>query len=115
MEASELRQFSVDELNTKLKQWRDELFRSRFKAQSSETKNTSVFPKLRRDIARALTVLGEKVTAGETPTAKPTIEHTDKPVIKASVSAEQIEPKTAKKQAEKSLKKKAPKKEKSKE
>lgn len=59
MEAQELRQFKKDELETKIRQWREELFRSRFKSQTSEAKDTSVFPKLRRDIARGLTVLHE--------------------------------------------------------
>ncbi len=60
MEASELRQSSVDELKGRIRQWQDELFRARFKGQSSEAKDTSVIKKLRRDIARANTVLVEK-------------------------------------------------------
>jgi large subunit ribosomal protein L29 len=60
MEASELRQFSVDELKSRVKQWQDELFRSRFKAQSAEARDTSIFKKLRKDIARGLTILSEK-------------------------------------------------------
>lgn len=60
MEPSELRQFSVDELKGRILQWKEELFRARFKAQTSETKDTSVVPKLRKDIARAFTVLNEK-------------------------------------------------------
>lgn len=60
MEAKELRQFTVEELKSRIGQWRDELFRSRFKAQSSEVRDTSVFKKLRRDVARAKTLLNEK-------------------------------------------------------
>jgi large subunit ribosomal protein L29 len=63
MKIQELRQFSADDLKSRLGQWRDELFRSRFKAQSSEVRDTSVFRKLRKDIARALTVLNEKKNA----------------------------------------------------
>ena len=59
MEAQELRQLKKDELETKIRQWREELFRSRFKSQTSEAKDTSVFPKLRRDIARGMTILQE--------------------------------------------------------
>ena len=59
METTELRQLKKEELEGKVRQWREELFRNRFKSQTSEAKDTSVFPKLRRDIARALTVLHE--------------------------------------------------------
>ncbi len=41
-------------------QWREELFRAKFKMQSSEAKDTSVFRKLKQDIARALTIISEK-------------------------------------------------------
>jgi large subunit ribosomal protein L29 len=60
MEPSELRQFTVDELKGRILQWKEELFRARFKAQTSEAKDTSVLGKLRKDIARANTVLVEK-------------------------------------------------------
>jgi len=59
METQELRQLKKEELTAKITQWREELFRNRFKSQTSEAKDTSVFPKLRRNIARGLTVLHE--------------------------------------------------------
>lgn len=59
MDASELRNFSTDELSARVKQWKGELFRSRFKAQAAEARDTSVVRKLRRDIARALTIMQE--------------------------------------------------------
>lgn len=62
MEAKELRQFSAAELHGRVKQWREELFRHKFRAQSSEARDTSIVRKLRKDIARALTVLREKST-----------------------------------------------------
>jgi len=64
MEAKELRNFNVDELKTRVRQWRDELFRAKFKAESTEARDTSTFKKLRRDIARALTILNEKTRTG---------------------------------------------------
>jgi large subunit ribosomal protein L29 len=67
MEAKELREFSIDELQTRVKQWKEELFRSKFKSEATEAKDTSVFRKLRRDIARGLTILNEKQRAGLTP------------------------------------------------
>jgi len=63
MEAKELRGFNVEELKGRVKTWRDELFRAKFKAQSSEAKDTSVFKKLRKDIARGETILNEKLRA----------------------------------------------------
>lgn len=60
METSELRSLSPEELTGRVRQWRDELFRSRFKAQGNEARDTSVMKKLRHNIARALTVLSEK-------------------------------------------------------
>ena len=60
MEAKELRDFSVEELKSRVRQWSEELFRFRFKAQTSEARDTSVFKKLRKDIARGMTVLNEK-------------------------------------------------------
>ena len=59
MDASEIRQFSVEELTGRIRQWREELFRSRFKTQTNEARNTSVIPKLKRTIARGLTILGQ--------------------------------------------------------
>jgi large subunit ribosomal protein L29 len=86
MDASELRNFNIQELRGRITQWKEELFRARFKAESSETKDTSIFGKLRRDIARASTVLGEKLKGAELTTA-PAMEHStkpEKPVKKAS-------------------------------
>jgi large subunit ribosomal protein L29 len=56
----ELRQFSEAELKNRVAQWKEELFRFKFKANSGETKNTSIAKKLRVSVARALTVLKEK-------------------------------------------------------
>ena len=65
MEAKELRSFSAEELKGRIRQWKEELFRASFKAQTNETKDTSVIGKLRKDIARAYTVLN----AGQAGTA----------------------------------------------
>ena len=64
MEAAELRQFTPEELKGRLRQWREEYFRLKIKSQSQETKDTSVQAKLRRDIARAETILREKALKG---------------------------------------------------
>lgn len=63
MKASELRNFGTDELKARIAQWEMELFQSRFKRFQAEFKDTSVFAKLRQDIARGKTILREKSNA----------------------------------------------------
>ena len=87
MEVTEMRTLSPEELKSKLKQRREELFRSRFKAQSSEARDTSVVKKLRHEIARTLTVLSEKqrgVVVASKPVERPENEAktSDKPAKK---------------------------------
>ena len=60
MKTEELRNCSPEELIGRVKQWKDSLFRLKFKNQTAETRDTSTLKKTRRDIARALTVLNEK-------------------------------------------------------
>lgn len=98
MEAKEFRTLTVEDLNGRVRGWKDELFRARFKGQNAETKDTSVFKKLRKDIARALTVISEKsvgvevpvkaakVTAKAAPVEKPVVEDkvSDKPASKTT-------------------------------
>ena len=67
MDAKELRQLSVDELKAKIGEWKNEHFRAKFRGQTSETKDTSVFGKLRHNVARAMTVLSEKEAPQEAP------------------------------------------------
>jgi large subunit ribosomal protein L29 len=100
MEAQELRQMTLDELKTRVQGWRDELFRAKFKTQSSEARDTSVLRKLRRDIARALTILSQKTagTAAPSPAVMPVAE--DKPPVKASAKpASKKAPKAAAKKS----------------
>ena len=61
MEAKDLRTLSKEELKGRIHQWREELFRTRMKRHASELKDTSVFKKLRRDIARGETILRQGV------------------------------------------------------
>lgn len=85
MEATELRTFSVDELRVRVRQWKEELFRNRFKTETQEARDTSVVKKLRRDIARGLTILNEKLAGVEVKTSAPQ----DRPAAaKASATAE---------------------------
>jgi large subunit ribosomal protein L29 len=69
MEIKDLRSLSPSELSSRVQQWKEELFRAKFKGQSGETRDTSIFRKLRKDIARAKTVLVEKKTQNTSPEA----------------------------------------------
>jgi large subunit ribosomal protein L29 len=91
MEAKELRTLGVDELKARCRQWGEELFRARFQAQSAEAKDTSVFKKLRKDIARAQTVLTEKLKSGgsivgQSVAPKAEVVPADKPVSKKATA-----------------------------
>lgn len=60
MKASELRNLSEPELVTKSRELRDELFNARVKRATGQLENTAKLQQLRRDVARAETVLAEK-------------------------------------------------------
>ena len=93
MDVQELRQLGPDELKTKIRQWKDERFRLKFRAQTSEVKDTSVFRKLRRDTARALTVLAEKQTGTEPVVAeKIRVQVADKKPVVEAAAPEDIAP-----------------------
>lgn len=65
MKARDLRELTETELKARIKEWRDELFRLRFKTKSSESRDTSILKKLKRNIAKAMTVLSEQKTVRE--------------------------------------------------
>jgi large subunit ribosomal protein L29 len=60
MKATELRDLSVDELVQKARELRGELFNARIKKTTGQLENTAKLRTLRRDIARAETVLRER-------------------------------------------------------
>lgn len=55
MKASEIREFSADDLQVKLKEARAELFNLRFQMATSQLDNTSRVKQVKKDIARILT------------------------------------------------------------
>ena len=57
MKASELRTLSVPELQAKSRELRDELFNARVKRATGQLENTAKLRQLRRDVARAETLL----------------------------------------------------------
>ena len=60
MKASELRQMSVEELNAKLAELKEELFNLRFQLEVQQLENPHKIKEVKHDIARVMTVLREK-------------------------------------------------------
>jgi large subunit ribosomal protein L29 len=60
VKASELRTLSEPELVAKARELRDELFNVRVKRATGQLENTAKLGQLRRDVARAETVLAQK-------------------------------------------------------
>ena len=57
MKASELRQMSVEELNAKLAELKEELFNLRFQLEVQQLENPHKIKDVKHDIARVMTVL----------------------------------------------------------
>lgn len=60
MKASELRDLAVEELEAKSRDLRGELFNVKVKRSTGQLENTALLRQLRREVARAETVLREK-------------------------------------------------------
>ncbi len=59
MKSSEIRKMSVDEMKTKLKDLRDELFNLRFQLAINQLENPMRISAVKKDIARIKTILCE--------------------------------------------------------
>ncbi len=62
MSVKDLRELSVTELKNKIVDLKKELMDSRFALATSQLEDTSVFKKIRKEIAQANTVLTEKLS-----------------------------------------------------
>ena len=62
MSVNDLRELSVTELKNKIVDLKEELMDSRFALATSQLEDTSVFKKIRKEIAQANTVLTEKLS-----------------------------------------------------
>lgn len=60
MKASEFRDLSIEDLGSKAAELRGELFNVRVKKATGQLESTAMLRELRRQIARAETILGEK-------------------------------------------------------
>lgn len=65
MKASEVRDFSLDQLVEKLVDLKQEQFNLRVQKATGQLENTARQQQVRRDIARVSTILGEKQGAAE--------------------------------------------------
>jgi len=65
MSAEEFRKLSVEELGAKAMELRGELFNVRIKKATGQLESTALLRELRRQIARAETILGEKRGANQ--------------------------------------------------
>ena len=63
MDATKLRELGLDELQEKLRQYKEELFNLRFQNAIGQLKNTSRIKDVRKIIARVLTIKSEKTRA----------------------------------------------------
>ena len=61
MSVNDLRELSVNELKNKIVDLKKELMDSRFALATSQMEDTSVFKKIRKEIAQANTILTEKL------------------------------------------------------
>ena len=62
MSVNDLRELSVQELENKIVDLKKELMDSRFALPTSQIEDTSVFKKIKKEIAQANTVLTEKLS-----------------------------------------------------
>ncbi len=65
MKASEIRKMSAAELDAKLRELKDELFKLRFQQAINQLDNPMRISAVKKDIARVLTVLREVELAGK--------------------------------------------------
>lgn len=63
MSTKELREMSVEELQAKEGELRQELFNLRFQHATGQLENTQRLPQVRKDLARVKTVLRQKTLA----------------------------------------------------
>lgn len=65
MNTEEIRELTSEEVEARVEQLQEELFRLRFRAATMELENPMLLRTLRRDIARLKTVLRERTSATE--------------------------------------------------
>jgi large subunit ribosomal protein L29 len=69
MNAKEIREMSVTEIETKLRETRDSLLQMRLRKNTGQVEKPHLFKAYRKDIARMETLLNEKKKAAAAPAA----------------------------------------------
>ena len=64
MKASEIREMSVEELQTKLTELKEELFNLRFQLAVNQLENSNRIGAVKKDIARVSTILRQRELSG---------------------------------------------------
>lgn len=64
MKTSEIKELSLNELNDKAKELKENLFRLKFKLATGDLEDNSQVRKARKDIARVKTILNQKQAEG---------------------------------------------------
>ncbi|MBP7101023.1 MAG: 50S ribosomal protein L29 [Leptotrichiaceae bacterium] len=62
MTANEIRELSIEQLDTQVKELKQELFNLKFQKTLGQLQNTTKIKKVKRDIARMKTIITEKKT-----------------------------------------------------
>ena len=65
MKASDLKELTVEELQTKLTELKEELFNLRFQLAVNQLENSSRIGAVKKDIARVSTILRQRELSGE--------------------------------------------------
>ena len=65
MKINDIRKMSAEELDAKLKELKSELFNLRFQHAINQLENPHRIADVKKDIARVMTIIGEKKSAGE--------------------------------------------------
>lgn len=102
IKAAELREVGDDELTTKLREAKEELFNLRFQAVTGQLDNNRRLQIVRREIARIYTILREReLGIAVAPTPKPAEDKADdKKAAKSSKKAKSDEPTDEKEKTE---------------
>ncbi len=65
MQANEIRELSLEEIDEELERTQEELFNLRFRASYEELENPSLIRELRRNVARLMTIRAEVAGADD--------------------------------------------------
>jgi large subunit ribosomal protein L29 len=71
MKAKEMREKTIEELEHLLAGWQEEMFRLKVQAMTGQQEKSNQTGNIRKNVARALTILGEKTGTGKAPRSLP--------------------------------------------